>query len=466
MSGRLRRVFTVAYAGGDENAYRALAQHAEELEVVPLERPWRGRRMSEPLRHRVDVPYVVYGHSLGARLAFLLCRRVRAEGLPSPHLVVSGASSPSVPSRERDTWRLTGDAFWAHLDRLGGLPPQLRQFDDLMAHYEPVLRPGSALLGDYVVQCGGLRMCTMPDGLGFSLTQLRCFVVSAEVGNISEAAEKLCASQSAVSAAVMRLERQLGVQLLLRHHARGVTLTPSGRHLLREARTLLGQARNLKAQGDALAGDIAGQVDIGLFSPIAPFLLPLVYRMARERNVAIQLNVHEASADQLLEFLRDGLCELAITYDFLSGDYEFRPLVDLPIYALLADGDTLGKSGAIGLDELSDLPLVTLNIPRVLRHFEKLFADAGVPMPKVITTTTLETMRGLVAAGFGFALMYQQSSTVTTLDGGKVRAVEISGDAPSSSLGVAMMPYLNVSRRNEALLEVLASVVSISYGAN
>lgn len=94
----------------------------------------------------------------------------------------------------------------------------------------------------------------MSDGLGFSLAQLRYFVVSAEVGNISEAAERLCASQSTVSSAVMRLERQLGVQLLLRHHARGVTLTPSGRHLLREARDLLGRARNLKARGDALAG--------------------------------------------------------------------------------------------------------------------------------------------------------------------------------------------------------------------
>lgn len=94
----------------------------------------------------------------------------------------------------------------------------------------------------------------MSDRLGFSLTQLRYFVVSAELGNISEAAERLCASQSTVSSAVMKLERQLGVQLLLRHHARGVTLTPSGRHLLREARALLGQARNLKAQGDALAG--------------------------------------------------------------------------------------------------------------------------------------------------------------------------------------------------------------------
>ncbi|MFJ2775400.1 LysR family transcriptional regulator [Kitasatospora sp. NPDC087315] len=309
-------------------------------------------------------------------------------------------------------------------------------------------------------------MFTTTDHLGFSLTQLRYFVVSAELGNISEAAEKLCASQSTVSSAVMRLERQLGVQLLLRHHARGVTLTPSGRHLLRAARTLLGQARSLKAQGDALASGTAGRLDVGFFFPVAPFLLPLVCRMTRERSVALQLNVHEESADRLLEFLQDGRCELAVTYDFLSGDSTFHPLVDLPVHALVADGDPIGRAGPVNLAELAARPLVTLNIPAVLRHFETMFADTGVPMPQVMTTTSLETMRGLVAAGSGFTLMYQRASNMTTLDGGKVRAVEITGDTPSSSLGVAMMPELAMSSRGDAFLDVLRSAVSISYSMN
>ncbi|MFF9077785.1 LysR family transcriptional regulator [Streptomyces sp. NPDC014872] len=305
----------------------------------------------------------------------------------------------------------------------------------------------------------------MNDRLGFSLTQLRYFVVSAELGNISEAAEKLCASQSTVSSAVMRLERQLGVQLLLRHHARGVTLTPSGRHLLREARALLGQARNLKARGDALAGDTTGRLDVGFFFSIAPFLLPLVHRMLRERHAELQLNPHEAFADRLLGLLQDGRCELAVTYDFLSGDSRFHPLVDLPVYALLADGDPMGRAGAMGLDELAARPLVTLNAPTVLRHFEKMFAGAGVPMPRVMTTASPETMRGLVAAGSGFALMYQRTPNMRTLDGGRVRAVEIAGDLPSLSLGVAMMPDLIMSGRGRAFLDVLRSAVAISYAA-
>ncbi|MFG3244488.1 MULTISPECIES: LysR family transcriptional regulator [unclassified Streptomyces] len=301
----------------------------------------------------------------------------------------------------------------------------------------------------------------MSDRLDFSLTQLRYFVVSAELGNISEAAERLCASQSTVSSAVMRLERQLGVQLLLRHHARGVTLTPSGRHLLREARALLGQARNLKAQGDALAGRTAGRLDVGFFFSIAPFLLPLVHRLAEERYAGLQLTAHEGS-ERLLELLRDGRCELAVTYDFLADGAGFHPLAELPVHALLAEDDPMGLTGAIGLDELATRPLVTLDVPAGLRHVETVFATAGVRMPRVITTTSMETMRGLVAAGSGFALMYQRAAHGRTLDGGRVRPVEIAGGVPPASLGVATMPDLNLSSRGRAFLDVLGSAVSIS----
>ncbi|MFF4591167.1 ACP S-malonyltransferase [Streptomyces sp. NPDC001388] len=159
------RLFYVAYAGGDERAYAGLAEHCPGIDVVALERPGRGRRTSEPLlrepaaivddllaqlRDRLDGPYALYGHSLGARLAFLLCHRLRAEGLPEPaHLFVSGESGPAIPSRERDTWRLPTEDFWQRLKQLGGIPSELWDHADLMVFYERVLRADFAALGAY-----------------------------------------------------------------------------------------------------------------------------------------------------------------------------------------------------------------------------------------------------------------------------------------------------------------------------
>ncbi|MFD0476433.1 LysR family transcriptional regulator [Nonomuraea thailandensis] len=60
----------------------------------------------------------------------------------------------------------------------------------------------------------------------FTLVQLRYFAAAAELGSMTAAARELVVSQSAVSTAVAQLEKELGVQLLLRHHARGLALTP------------------------------------------------------------------------------------------------------------------------------------------------------------------------------------------------------------------------------------------------
>jgi len=298
--------------------------------------------------------------------------------------------------------------------------------------------------------------------VGFSLAQLRYFVVSAETGNISEAAERLCASQSTVSSAVMRLERQLGVQLLLRHRSRGVTLTPSGRRLLREARALLRQAGNIKAQGDALVSDTAGRLDVGFFFPIAPFLLPLVYRLTKERHAQLRLNVREESAELLLDRLRDGLCELIVTYDFLAGESRFQPLAALPLHALLPGDDPRGKDGPLTLAGLGTRPLITLDSAPLIRHFEKLYANEGTPMPQIITAAGTETVRGLVASGAGIALTYERASTTTTLDGGTLRTTRLT--APTTSLGIATPPGLSMSSRGTAFRDILRTAIPTAYG--
>ena len=88
----------------------------------------------------------------------------------------------------------------------------------------------------------------------FTLVQLRYFQAAAETGSMTGASQALRVAQSAVSSAVAHLERSLRLQLFIRHHARGLTLTADGQWFLREARNLLAQA----AEVAAVAGDIGG----------------------------------------------------------------------------------------------------------------------------------------------------------------------------------------------------------------
>ena len=59
----------------------------------------------------------------------------------------------------------------------------------------------------------------------FTLRQLQYFVAAAEAGSVADAALDIPVSQSSVSAAISQLEAALGVQLLIRHHAQGISPT-------------------------------------------------------------------------------------------------------------------------------------------------------------------------------------------------------------------------------------------------
>ncbi|MFJ8001331.1 LysR family transcriptional regulator [Streptomyces sp. NPDC096310] len=115
-------------------------------------------------------------------------------------------------------------------------------------------------------------MSSIPN-VGFTLVQLRYFAAAAELGSMTAASRQLNVSQSVVSTAVAHLEKELGVQLLLRH-ARGLTLTAAGEDFQRELPSYLEHT----AEPVEMAGN-AGEVltcdlSIGCSSTLGPFGLP------------------------------------------------------------------------------------------------------------------------------------------------------------------------------------------------
>lgn len=91
-----------------------------------------------------------------------------------------------------------------------------------------------------------------------SLRQLSYFVAAAEAGTMTGAGAALHVSQSAVSLGLAELERQLGVRLVLRRRAHGLTLTAAGRELIGPARALLRLAEELRAGGGSSGARCAG----------------------------------------------------------------------------------------------------------------------------------------------------------------------------------------------------------------
>ncbi len=90
-------------------------------------------------RPQLIVPYALYGHSMGALVAFEFAHRAVIAGFPPAMLIVSGRAAPSVPER-RQRYCLPSPQFRTMLRDLGGFPPGVLESEDLMDFFEPILR--------------------------------------------------------------------------------------------------------------------------------------------------------------------------------------------------------------------------------------------------------------------------------------------------------------------------------------
>lgn len=151
------QVFCFPYAGGSARAYVPLKQalgQVADLHLVEL--PGRGARIRDrpvdrltpllddlvpALLPHLDQPIVLFGHSLGALLAFETARLLRRRhGRVPARLIVSGHRAPHLPMREAEIHHLPDDAFVARLRELNGTPEEALRNADLMRMLLPALR--------------------------------------------------------------------------------------------------------------------------------------------------------------------------------------------------------------------------------------------------------------------------------------------------------------------------------------
>jgi molybdate transport repressor ModE-like protein len=183
------------------------------------------------------------------------------------------------------------------------------------------------------------------------IREVRAFAAVAEEGSLSAAARRLHLSQSALSQTIQSLERQLGVQLLLRSRT-GVVTTEAGAILLREGRALIAQYEQTLA-AVAAGGGGPGKLTVGIPLELPAELLPgaLAGLSADFPLTRVEVS-HASSASQFAE-LEAGRLDLA-----LVREYPVDPRYD----AVLAVEESLGVVLTVTrADELADATGIRLH---------------------------------------------------------------------------------------------------------
>ncbi|MDP3862312.1 MAG: LysR family transcriptional regulator [Phaeovulum sp.] len=234
-----------------------------------------------------------------------------------------------------------------------------------------------------------------------NLKFLETFVWVARLRSFTLAANRMNATQAAISSRIAALETELGVKLFLRDHKK-ITLTPEGLNILARAEPLLKSARSLVDDLSG-AGWLHGTVRIGVIDTISFTWLVDLIRSSKAQFPQINIEITADTTLRLVNLLAAGEIDVALIMGpVLEQGYLS---VELCSYAChWVASPMLGLGGRASLDQIARFPIVSFpkgSQPHaaITRFFEQFPRDDHV----IYTANSLATIIRMTADGIGVA---------------------------------------------------------------
>jgi DNA-binding transcriptional LysR family regulator len=257
-------------------------------------------------------------------------------------------------------------------------------------------------------------------------------VAVADTGTVTDAAQRVHISQSALSRRLQQLESDLGAQLLSRGR-HGAELTEAGLLAVAECRAML-------ARYDAMRRDIAehlglqkGTVVLGGGATVTSCLLPPAIAAFRARHPAIRFLVKEAGSHQVLDDVARGRVQIGIvTLPVFHEELEIAPLVDDEIVLVARRDDPLPSSAAPS--DLRGRGVIAFEPGSAIRRIiDASLSAAGVEVEVTTELRSVPSMLQMVSATGDLAFV----SALSLRHEPELRRIAVDGLSITRSLALA-----------------------------
>ena len=269
------------------------------------------------------------------------------------------------------------------------------------------------------------------------LRQLRYALAVVDEGTFTAAAAACFVAQPSWSHAIAGLERELGVPLFDRL-GRRVALTAAGEAFVPAARDALRAMDTVRAEVEAVAGVVAGHLDLVALPTLAVDpVTPLVGQFRRAHPGVVVRLAHPDSTGELLDRVRTGDSELGITELPVHHDRILsRPLLRQELVAVLPPGSA--APARLDAAALAARPMITMPVGTSTRDaLDAALSGSGARIETAVETDQREAIGPLVLAGAGAALLPRPMAAVVAAQG----AVVVPLDPPLwRRLGVVHRP--------------------------
>jgi LysR family hydrogen peroxide-inducible transcriptional activator len=288
--------------------------------------------------------------------------------------------------------------------------------------------------------------------------QLKYLCAVADKQHFGKAAESCFVSQSTLSAGISELEQTLGVTLIDRSK-KHVSLTAIGREVTSRARSVLTDIDDLVATAIAAHEPFSTEMRLGVIPTIAPFLLPKILKIFRQRYPRFKLYIREDLSGNLLNDLHAGELDLLL----LALPYPAEGVTERHLFydeLLLATNRSNPLSGQKKLhtSDLKQSELLLLEEGHCLRDHVldacKL-KDRDIKVP--YQATSLNTVIQMVANDIGVSILPRMAVDAKILRGTSVEAHAFSDKKVQRSIGLMWRTRSPRETEFEKVGEIIAS---------
>jgi DNA-binding transcriptional LysR family regulator len=288
------------------------------------------------------------------------------------------------------------------------------------------------------------------------LRQLRALVAVADHQSFSAAARSLHTVQSNISTHIARLERELGAVLVDRSNG---NLTPEGRSVVERARRIDAELSAIDADVASLAGEIRGEVRLGMIGTTGRWLVPQLLERLADRAPQIHLVVVDATTTSLVPQIGTGRLDSAVVnlpVDDPDLDTEVLFEEDHVIIAPL--DHPLAKAPEVDLAELAEHDLLMPPPGTTLRDtIDKSCRAAGITLHTKAEVDGVRLLASLAFQGYGAALV--PASAVPAWLAGSWTRVHVRG-LPRRAVGLATSRRFSPPAPARVVREVLREIIA------
>ncbi|MGW4866506.1 LysR family transcriptional regulator [Streptomyces chartreusis] len=244
-------------------------------------------------------------------------------------------------------------------------------------------------------------------------------------GSMADAAAELGYVPSAVSQHIAGLERDMGVELIVRRPGSRLILTAAGRSLARAAETLFDATARFQDAAHGIAGREIAELRVGIYPSAMTYLLPPILATLRDRRPGPRIRLVVVETDEGVPRVRSGDLDLLVAYRYLPEDPP-APSTALTVTALgrepllLVAGAEPGRRRPVELAECLEGEWVSGHVHNPDRRLLLRWAgELGIAPRVTLETDDLHSMLAMIRAGLAVGLI-----PATLLGGGQDAGVE------------------------------------------